>query len=137
MTNSSNGEGIFKELLETLLRDTFTPIEWEGYTPYSELPSRAPLKIHKIVGVAPELLEKYAGRYGIPPNTVLVIRREGDHLSVQENDEAKQELFPESDREFFSKMADDEFTFELDVQGRVTSMTLHTGGRDIPIKRLD
>jgi CubicO group peptidase (beta-lactamase class C family) len=35
MTNSSNGEGIFKELLETLLKNTFTPIEWEGYTPYN------------------------------------------------------------------------------------------------------
>ncbi len=41
MTNSSNGESIFKELLETILRDTFTPIEWEGYTPYNERP---PLK---------------------------------------------------------------------------------------------
>jgi CubicO group peptidase (beta-lactamase class C family) len=40
MTNSSNGEGIFKELLETLLKDTFTPIEWEGYTPWNELPAR-------------------------------------------------------------------------------------------------
>jgi CubicO group peptidase (beta-lactamase class C family) len=36
MTNSSNGEAIFKELLETILSDTFTPIEWEGYTPYNE-----------------------------------------------------------------------------------------------------
>jgi CubicO group peptidase (beta-lactamase class C family) len=34
MTNSSNGEGIFKELLETLLRNTYTPIRWEGYAPY-------------------------------------------------------------------------------------------------------
>jgi len=34
MTNSSNGESIYKELLETLLRDTYTPIEWEGFTPY-------------------------------------------------------------------------------------------------------
>lgn len=33
MTNSSNGEGIYKELLETLQRNTFTPIEWEGFTP--------------------------------------------------------------------------------------------------------
>ena len=37
MTNSGNGEGIFKELLETILKDTFTPIEWEGYTPYQQL----------------------------------------------------------------------------------------------------
>jgi hypothetical protein len=29
MTNSGNGEGIFKDLLETLLRNTFTPIQWE------------------------------------------------------------------------------------------------------------
>jgi hypothetical protein len=36
MTNSSNGEGIFKDLLETILKDTFTPIEWEGYTPYDQ-----------------------------------------------------------------------------------------------------
>jgi len=35
MTNSSNGEGIYRELLETLLHNTFTPIEWEEFTPYS------------------------------------------------------------------------------------------------------
>ncbi len=34
MTNSSNGEGIYKELLEALLHNTYTPIEWEGFTPY-------------------------------------------------------------------------------------------------------
>jgi CubicO group peptidase (beta-lactamase class C family) len=34
LTNSSNGEGIYKELLETLLKNTFTPIEWEGFTPF-------------------------------------------------------------------------------------------------------
>lgn len=36
MTNSSNGEGIYKELLETSLKNTYTPIEWEGFTPYNQ-----------------------------------------------------------------------------------------------------
>jgi len=40
MTNSSNGEGIYKELLETLLRNTFTPIAWEGFMPYDQVPGR-------------------------------------------------------------------------------------------------
>jgi CubicO group peptidase (beta-lactamase class C family) len=35
MTNSSNGESIYKELLETLLNNTYTPIEWEQFTPYN------------------------------------------------------------------------------------------------------
>lgn len=31
MTNSSNGEDVYSGLLETALRDTFTPLEWEGF----------------------------------------------------------------------------------------------------------
>jgi CubicO group peptidase (beta-lactamase class C family) len=33
MTNSSNGEDMYDFLLRTLLRDTFTPLEWEGFRP--------------------------------------------------------------------------------------------------------
>jgi CubicO group peptidase (beta-lactamase class C family) len=36
MTNSANGEGIYKELLETIQKNTFTPIEWERFTPYNQ-----------------------------------------------------------------------------------------------------
>lgn len=34
MTNSDNGEKIFKDLLEEVIGDTYTPWEWEGYIPY-------------------------------------------------------------------------------------------------------
>ena len=33
LTNSDNGETVFRALLETLLGDTVTPWEWEGYLP--------------------------------------------------------------------------------------------------------
>jgi hypothetical protein len=137
MTNRANGEGMFKELIETMLKNPYTPIEWEGYTPYEKLPARPPLKVHKQITVDPKLLDRYVGRYGTPPDLILAIRREGDHLSVQENDEPKQELFGESDLDFFAKVDDDAYTFEVDSQGRVTSMTLHADGRDIPLKRID
>ncbi|MGA8428834.1 MAG: serine hydrolase [Candidatus Sulfotelmatobacter sp.] len=137
MTNSGNGEGILKELLETLLKDTFTPIEWEGYTPYDKLPPRPALKQHKQVTVDSKILDRYVGRYGTPPDMILTIRRESDRLSVQEKDEPKQDLLPESETDFFSTAADDVFTFESDSQGHVTSMILHTDGKDIPIKRID
>lgn len=136
MTNSANGEGMFKELLETLLKNPYTPIEWEGFAPYDKLPPRPPLKVHKQITVDPKLLDRYVGRYGTPPDLILVIRREGDHLSVQENDEPKQELFGESNRDFFTKVNDDAYTFEVDAQGQITSMTLHADGKDIPLKRI-
>jgi len=136
MTNSSNGEGIYKDLLARLINNTWTPIEWEGFTPYNELPPRPPLKQHQLVAVDPKLLDRYAGRYG-EPNLIEVIRREGDHLTLSENGEQPEELFPESENEFFSKTADDELTFEADSSGRIVRMVIHTGGKDIPIKRID
>jgi len=141
MTNSGNGEVIFKELLESTLKDTFTPIEWEGYTPYDKLPPREALKQHKQVTVDAKVLERYAGRYAIPPNIILTVRREGDHLSVQESvqgsDEPKQDLLPESETSFFSTTADDVYSFESDDHGRVIRMVLHSGGEEISIKRVE
>lgn len=34
MTNSDNGESIFKKLLELTIADKYTPWKWENYTPY-------------------------------------------------------------------------------------------------------
>ena len=36
MSNSDNGESIFKELLATAIGDTFTPWQWENYIPYDQ-----------------------------------------------------------------------------------------------------
>ncbi|MBC2839808.1 serine hydrolase [Robiginitalea sp. SC105] len=36
MANSDNAEGIFRDLLELALKDTYTPWDWEGYIPYYE-----------------------------------------------------------------------------------------------------
>jgi len=137
MTNSSNGEGIYKELLETLLKNTYTPIEWEGFTPYNLLPPRPQWKQHKEVAVDPKALDLLVGRYQFNPDVRLTITRYGNRLYVQENDEPKQELGAESDRQFFSKAADDEYSFEFDSAGRVTGMVLPTDGKDLPIKRVD
>jgi hypothetical protein len=49
----------------------------------------------------------------VPPDPILTIHREGDHLSVQENVEPRQQLFAAS---VFSK-ADDEFLFGPQTAG--------------------
>ena len=36
LTNSDNGESIFKELLEFAIGDRFTPWKWQGYIPYNQ-----------------------------------------------------------------------------------------------------
>jgi CubicO group peptidase (beta-lactamase class C family) len=135
MTNSGNGEGIFQYLLETVLKDTYTPVEWENYTPYDKLPPRPPLKVHKQVSVDASVLQRYVGRYLIQPNIILAVSWEADHLAVQENDEPKQDLLPESAIQFFT-VADDVYTFDVDARGHVAQMVLHADGQNVPAKPL-
>ena len=42
MTNSSNGEDIYSGLLEEVLRDAFTPLEWEGFKASTSFSPRRP-----------------------------------------------------------------------------------------------
>jgi hypothetical protein len=44
---------------------------------------------------------------------------------------------PESDISFFSTVADDVYRFEMDRDGHVLRMTLHTDGKDIPLSRVE
>jgi CubicO group peptidase (beta-lactamase class C family) len=137
MTNSSNGEGIFKELLETLQRNTFTPSEWEGYTPYTQLPPLEPLPQRTEITLEAKLLDKYVGRYGNPPDLILKITREGNHIFIQENDESRQELAAQSETTFVSKSSSDSLTFESDEHGRVVRMVLQLDAKDLPLRRID
>jgi len=134
MTNSSNGEGIFQPLLESLIGNTFTPIAWEGFTPYNELPPRKPLPKHTEITLETAQLDRLTGRYSIP-GAVLKITRQGGHLLLQENDEPPGELFPAAELRFFSKTSDDVITFDLDPAGKVARLVIHTGGRTIPVNR--
>ncbi|TAE13871.1 MAG: class A beta-lactamase-related serine hydrolase [Bacteroidetes bacterium] len=59
MTNSDNGESIFKELLAYAIADTFTPWKWENYIPYNYIPP----PVVNIFPVTTNDLDAYLGVY--------------------------------------------------------------------------
>jgi CubicO group peptidase (beta-lactamase class C family) len=136
LTNSSNGEGIFKPLLDALLGPTHFPFEWEHYTPYTELPPLAKLKEHKRVMLTPAQLKKFVGRYGLSPQVVLTVALEDGRLFVQENDEPEQELLAQGPQEFYSASSSDEYTFAPADGNAAQVMVLHADGKDFELKRL-
>lgn len=127
MTNSSNGEGIYKEILETLLRDTFTPIEWEGFAPYSE-------PAHTEISVDPKVLDRLAGNYASRSGLALTVVPKSDHLDVLVGGEGH-DLFPESELEFFSRTLHVIANFDLNSQVRGTRLTLHYTDGDVIMNR--
>ena len=136
MTNSSNGEGMFKPLIDSLVGPTAFPFDWENYTPYNLLPPLPKRVEHKQVTLSPDQLTRLIGRYALSPDVMLAVTLESGHLYVQENDEPRQELLPESPLDFYSANSSDECSFKLSNDGVAQALVLHLGGKDVELKRV-
>jgi hypothetical protein len=82
------------------------------------------------VSVAPEVLERYVGFYVRGEHIVLAVRREGSHLFGQLRTFPAEELFADSETEFWTKLErigfrPARYTFVLDAQGQVTGFIEH------------
>jgi hypothetical protein len=135
MTNSSNGEGMFKPLIDAIVGPSSFPFDWENYTPYNLLPPPPKLKEHKTITLSREQLSPLVARYALGEDTVLSITEENGHLYVQENDEPRQELLPESPQNFYSASSSDQYTFKFDSNGPAQALILHLGSKDVELKR--
>lgn len=134
MTNSSNGEGIFKPLVEALLGNTAFPFEWEGYTPYDKLPPLPKLKEHKLVRLSAAQLNRLSGKYALSADIFLNVTVENGHLVIQ-NPQDKKDFFPESPTDFYAKSSNDECSFRFET-GLAQVLILHLDGRDVELKRV-
>ena len=86
LTNSSNGESIFKPLVEALLGQASFPFEWEGYTPYDKLSPPPGVKEHKQVTLTVGQLSRLAGKYALTADLVLTVTVEDGRLFIRENE---------------------------------------------------
>lgn len=91
--------------------------------PYS-IPGKPKPKIE--ISLTHEDIIQYAGKYKITDNFILTISVEQNHLFAQSGGEnTKDEYFPLSGNEFFSKAEDAGITFTKDEKGVVTGLIFH------------
>ena len=88
-----------------------------------------------VAKVDPSVYDAYVGEYELAPGFILTVTREGDRLMTQATGQAKVEVFPSSETEFFLKVVDARITFVRSSTGVVDQLVLHQGGRDMPAKR--
>ncbi len=136
LTNSSNGEGIFKPLIEALLGETAFPFDWEGYTPYDKLPPLPKLKEHTRVTLTADQLNRLAGKYALTADIALTVTVENGRLFIRENDEEKQEYFAEGPNDFYSATSTDECSFKPET-GPAQVLVLHLdNGQNPELRRM-
>jgi ATP-dependent Clp protease adaptor protein ClpS len=86
--------------------------------------------------VDPKLLASYVGHYRLAPESIFSVTRLGDRLFAQDADQAKFELFAESDHVFKARTFNICITFEHEVDGKPRTLIVHRNGRDERGERL-
>lgn len=126
MTNSSNGESIFKELLEKIIGDTFTPWKWENYTPY-----------RSTVVLDSDVLGQYTGKFKQEGMEVDIVLEKGVlKLRSKEGGLENASLYAEGQDRFFLRSFDVNIKFVRDADGTVDRIIADAGNGIIEFKKV-
>ena len=91
---------------------------------------------HKEAALDKKIFDGYVGRYQMGPSFILNVYRDGDHLYTMATGQRAFEIFPESEKEFFAKVAGIQISFTTDGSGKATELVVHQGGRNTRAKRI-
>lgn len=83
----------------------------------------------KIIKLDHQVLESYAGRYRLTPDTMLTVARKAEYLLVDTTGNGVSEFFAVGKQDFFLNTGNDEITFQVDADGRVTGLALYGDGK--------
>ena len=125
MTNSSNGESIFKELIEKLTGVTI-PWEWEGYTPY-----RPTIKLSE------EILKQFTGVYDGKLKAIVTL--ENGRLKVESETVGlpKTNLYAVSQNRFYLKVMETDIEFVRGADGKIEKVVLDDEGEHYELKKIN
>lgn len=84
-----------------------------------------------------DVLKPYVGAYQMIPGIYMTITLRGDQLVSQLTGQEPVPLFAEGNDKFFPKLVDAELDFVKDAGGKISSLVLHQGGRDMSMTRLN
>lgn len=125
MSNSSNGESIFKELVEKLA-GVAIPWYWEMYTPY-----------RPNVKVPANILQQYTGVYNGRLKAIITL--EAGRLKVESPtvNLPKTNMYAINENHFYLKVMDTDIEFVKDASGKVIKAVLNDEGEHYELVKVE
>ena len=124
MTNSDNGESMFKELVEKTTGITI-PWEWEGYFPY-----RATVKLPE------EVLQQFVGEYDGKLKAIVSLVNGKLKVESETVSLPKTNLYAQSDHHFFLKVMETEIEFVKGPNGKIEKAVLDDEGEHYELRKV-
>ena len=94
-------------------------------------PTSPLVSVRVAIAVPAESLDAYVGTYQLAPTFALTIQKNSTGLVAQATGQGSFPIFPSAKDEFFFRVVDAQISFVRDSTGKVGSLVLHQGGRDM------
>lgn len=85
--------------------------------------------------ISDEVLENYVGEYELDPAFIITVTKEGQQMKAQATGQPQFDIFPKSENEFYLKVVEAQLVFNKNDEGKVESVTLFQGGREMTGKK--
>lgn len=89
------------------------------------------------ITVDPQILQSYVGMYELAPGFILTVTREDSQLKVRATGQAQFPIHAKTQNVFYLTVVEAQLTFNQNAEGKVESVTLHQGGRDLVGKKMN
>jgi len=123
MTNGDNGGELVIQILRTIAQE----YHWPDFAP----PERT------LNAIAPSLFDRYVGAYRLDSSSTVTFWRDDAHFKSRVSGQAPAEIFPTSEREYFTKVVDARWEFSADGNGAGSSVTLYQNGQKQVANRMN
>jgi CubicO group peptidase (beta-lactamase class C family) len=87
------------------------------------------------VALPATVLDQYVGVYTLDKSVRFTLLRQGDGVVARLTGQPFIPIFASAKDEFFYKAVDAQLSFHRDADGKITGLTLHQNGRDLPAAR--
>ncbi|HEV7620479.1 MAG TPA: serine hydrolase domain-containing protein, partial [Flavisolibacter sp.] len=124
MSNSANGESMFKEAVEELSGITI-PWKWEGYIPY-----------RRTVQLRPDILQQYTGIYEGKLKAIISLVNGQLKVESETVNLAKTNLYAVNEDHFFLKVMDTQIQFVKGSDGKIEKAILDDEGEHYELKKV-
>ena len=90
----------------------------------------------KEIMISNAMLNKFSGQYQLFPGFIITIRVDGERIFAQATGQSELELFPQTEKRFFTKEVDAQMEFFTDDNGNVNKMILYQNNREMPGEKI-
>lgn len=111
-------------------------VDNENINCLNEMPIDSAIHQRSHIKLDSSIIHQYSGKYKTKGEKIIIVTEKGHIFLTDEQNELNEELYPESENDFYLKDDNVQFAFSKNIKGRVSGLTIFIDAKEINFKKI-